>query len=219
MNRHMAGFAGIAFGVLTFVGFSLGGFQTPDFGAPDGEWLTWAQDQAVANRIAVLAALLAGVAFLLFMGELRDRQSGPLGRTGAAGGLVGVVGMVAALTLLSTASGREAQSDVAITRALVESTGLFILAPLGFGTYLLAGGLATLRTGAFARWVGIVSLVGAGAFLLTFLTVFDSTGEESPFGVGFPIGFLCLAISSIAMGVRLSGAAAPSPAQPLPSTR
>ena len=34
---------------------------------------------------------------------------------------------------------------------------------------LAAAGLLTLRTGVFARWIGIVALVGGVAFLITFL--------------------------------------------------
>ena len=56
----------------------------------------------------------------------------------------------------------------------------------------MAAGLLTLRTGVFARWTGIVALIGAVCFLITFLTVIDGTTDGSPFGYGFFPGILSL---------------------------
>jgi hypothetical protein len=65
----------------------------------------------------------------------------------------------------------------------------------------VAAGLLTLRSGVFARWVGIVALLGALAFLITFLTLIDGPTEDSVFGYGFPIGFLALATWSITTSI------------------
>lgn len=73
----------------------------------------------------------------------------------------------------------------------------------------------------FGRWTGIVAAVGAVAFLLTFLTVLGGE-NDSPFGIGYPIGFLCLVIFSIATSVAryrgVGGDAATTPAGVPPET-
>jgi hypothetical protein len=53
----------------------------------------------------------------------------------------------------------------------------------------------------FARWIGIVALLGALAFFITFFTVLAGTSEDSAFGYGFAAGFLALAIWSIATSI------------------
>lgn len=63
---------------------------------------------------------------------------------------------------------------------------------------LAAAGLVTLRSGVLARWVGIVALVGAVAFFITFFTLIAGPTEDSVFGYGFFVGFLALATWSIA---------------------
>ena len=62
----------------------------------------------------------------------------------------------------------------------------------------LVGENDRLRSGVFARWVGIVALLGAISFLITFLTLIAGTGEDSVFGFGFFPGVLALVIWSIA---------------------
>jgi hypothetical protein len=77
---------------------------------------------------------------------------------------------------------------------------------MGFAAMLMAAGLLTLATGAFARWTGFVALFGALSFLITFLTLLAGTGEDSVFGFGFFPGVLALAIWSIATSIAMSRA-------------
>jgi uncharacterized membrane protein len=72
---------------------------------------------------------------------------------------------------------------------------------MGFATLLGAAGPSTLQSGVFPRWTGIVALVGAVAFLITFLTVIAGLGEDSVFGYGFLPGILALVIWSIATSI------------------
>ena len=65
----------------------------------------------------------------------------------------------------------------------------------------MAAGVLTLRTQVFARWVGVVALIGAISFLIAFLTVIAGLGEDSVFGFGFFPGVLALVIWSIATSV------------------
>jgi hypothetical protein len=50
----------------------------------------------------------------------------------------------------------------------------------------------TLRSGVFARWTGVVALIGAISFLITFAALLTGTGEDSVFGFGFLPGVLAL---------------------------
>jgi hypothetical protein len=56
---------------------------------------------------------------------------------------------------------------------------------MGFAALLMAAGLLTLRTGVFARWTGLVALLGGLSLLIIFLTLIAGTGEDSVFGFGF----------------------------------
>jgi hypothetical protein len=72
---------------------------------------------------------------------------------------------------------------------------------MGFAAFLLAGGVVTLRTGVFARWIGVLALVGAVSFLVTFLTILDGTTDGSPFGYGFFPGVVALVAWTIATSI------------------
>lgn len=75
------------------------------------------------------------------------------------------------------------------------SAGPYLVATMGFATLLGAAGLLTQI---FTRWIGIVALVGAVAFLDTFMTLLEGTRVDSSFGYGFLPGVLALAIWAIA---------------------
>jgi hypothetical protein len=76
----------------------------------------------------------------------------------------------------------------------------------------MATGLLTLRTGVFARWIGIVALLGAVSFLITFLTVLDGTTDGSAFGYGFFPGIASLVIWTATTSVAMYRSARPSAA-------
>ena len=63
--------------------------------------------------------------------------------------------------------------------------------------------LLTLKSGVFARWTGVVALIGAAGFLVAFAAVLSGLGEDSLFGFGFFPGVLALVIWSIATSVAL----------------
>lgn len=183
----MLALSGIAFAVLFVVGFLLSGGDTPAYSAPDQEWTKWAVDSESNTQVSVILSLLAGVAFLLFAGIIRsalgaaeaaERSShAPLARAAFAGGLVGIAGIVMAIVKIGAASFHGPDSNPAVSRAVVDAAaGPFLLASVGFAVLLAAAGLLILRTRVFARWTGIVALIGA-------------------------LGFLCLAIWSIATSV------------------
>ena len=53
---------------------------------------------------------------------------------------------------------------------------------MGFAVMLAASGLLTLRSGVFVRWIGVVALLGALSFLITFFALIQGTSEDSVFG-------------------------------------
>jgi len=81
------------------------------------------------------------------------------------------------------------------------SAGAFLVAAMGFAPLLMAAGMLTLRSGAFARWTGIVALIGAASFLITSLTVLDGTSDGSVFGYGFFPGVVAFVTWTIATSI------------------
>jgi hypothetical protein len=94
--------------------------------------------------------------------------------------------MTTAIVMIAAASSEGADANPVVSRAVTTaSAGPFLVAAMGFAALLMAAGLLTLRSEVFARWVGIVALLGAISFLITFLTLIAGTGEDSVFGFGF----------------------------------
>ena len=210
--RRVLALSGIAFPVLFVVGFFLTGADTPDYAAADQEWTKWADDGEASNGIAAFLCVLAGFAFLYFLGIIRSvlgaaeasvRGSAQLARVAFAGGLAGIVGIVTAIVMIAAATFEGADSNPVVSRAVTTaSAGPFVIASMGFSAMLAAAGLVTLRSRIFARWIGILALVGAVGFLITFLTMLDGS-SDSAFGVGYPIGLLALMIWSIVTSVDI----------------
>ena len=194
--------------MLLVVGFLISGGDTPDYAADDQEWMRWADGNEIKSRIGAFLALLAGLAFLHFTATVRSmwgrvettvRGSEQLARVAFAGGLVGITGITLAIVMIAGASAEGADADPTVTRAVASATvGPFLVAAMGFAAFLAAGGLFTLRSEISARWIGIVAILGAGAFCVTFFTLLAGPSEDSVFGYGFLLGWLALAIWSIA---------------------
>ena len=122
-----------------------------------------------------------------------------LARVAFAGALTGITGITMAIVMIAAAATEGADADPVVSRAVTTAAaGPYFVAAMGFAVMLAAAGLLTLRTGVFARWTGIVALVGALSFLITFLALIQGTSEDSVFGYGFLPGILALMIWSIA---------------------
>ena len=122
-----------------------------------------------------------------------------LARVAFAGALTGIIGITIAIVMIAAAATEGADADPVVSRAVTSAAaGPYFVAAMGFAVMLAAAGLLTLRTEVFARWTGIVALVGALSFLITFLALIQGTSEDSVFGYGFLPGILALAIWSIA---------------------
>ena len=213
-SRRLLALSGVAFAVLFLIGWFASGALTPDYGAADEDWTNWADDNQWRSRISAFSMLLAGFVFLHFAATIRsalgapesaDRASPYLARVAFAGGVTGMAGMTMAIVMTAGATTEGADSNPVVSRAVMTASGgPFLLSAMGFAAFLLAAGLLTLRTGVFARWTGVVALIGAAGFLVAFATVLSGLGEDSVFGYGFFPGVLALVIWSIATSVALT---------------
>jgi hypothetical protein len=124
--------------------------------------------------------------------------------------------MTMAIVIISSATTEGADASPTVARAMAStSAGPFLLSAVGFAAFLLSAGLLTLRSEVFARWTGVVALIGAVSFLVAFATVLAGLGEDSIFGFGFFPGVLALVIWSTATSIHRYRAVASSPATPL----
>jgi len=203
--QRLLALSGVAFAVLLVFGWFLSGGDAPDYTAPDETWTDWADDNRLRSRIGAFLILLAGLALLHFAGTIRGvlgRAEVQLARVAFAGAVVGAAGIATAIVTVAAATSEGADADPVVSRAVATaSAGPYLVAAMGFAALLGAAGLLTVRSGVFPRWTGVVALVGAVAFLITFLTVIAGLGEDSVFGYGFLPGIVALVIWSIATSI------------------
>jgi hypothetical protein len=210
--QRLLALSGVAFAVLFVLAWFLSGGNAPDYAASDQDWTTWADDNQWKSRIGGFLILLAGFVFLHFAATIRSvlgsaeaTGRGPvqLARVAFAGALTGITGITMAILMIAAAATEGADADPVVSRAVAgtAAAGPYFVAAMGFAVMLAAAGLLTLRTGVFARWMGIVALLGALSFLITFLALIQGTSEDSVFGYGFLPGVLALAIWSIATSI------------------
>jgi hypothetical protein len=168
---------GILFILLLIVGFSIGG-ETPDVNDSARKVVSFYKDNDTEQVIAASLVGLACVAFLFFLGALRQalRLAAPDGSglptVCLAGGMVMVVGMslFAGLTFTAVdAAGDVPPSAIQAINAL--NSDLFITLVVGTAVFNLALGLSILRHRGLARWLGwlavllgIVALTPLGFF-------------------------------------------------------
>ena len=209
--QRLLALSGVVFAILFLIGWFASGGDAPDYAAADQAWTEWADDNKWKSRIGGFAMLLAGFAFLHFVGTIRSvlgrtettvRGSAQLARVAFAGALIGIAGMTTAIVMIASATSEGVDANPVVSRAVATaSAGPFLVSAMGFAALLTAAGLLTLRSGVFARWVGVVALLGGISFLITFLTLIAGLGEDSVFGFGFFPGVLALVIWSIATSI------------------
>ena len=222
--QRLLALSGVAFAVLFVVAWFASGGNTPDYAATDQDWTTWADDNQSRSRIGGFLILLAGFVFLHFAGTIRSvlgsaestvRGSVQLARVVYAGAITGITGITMAIVMIAAAATEGADANPVVSRAATSAAaGPYFVAAMGFAVMLAAAGLLTLRTGVFARWIGIVALLGALSFVITFFALIQGTSEDSVFGYGFLPGILALAIWSIATSLAAYRAVATTAASP-----
>jgi succinate dehydrogenase/fumarate reductase cytochrome b subunit len=209
--RRLLPLSGVAFAVPFLIGWFASAGVTPHYSASDEDWTKWAHDSKWNGRVSGFAMLVAAFLFLHYLGAIRSvlgraesalRGSAQLARVAFAGAVIGVAGMSMALVMMAAASSEGGNADPVVTRAVTTgAAGPYLIAALGFAAFLMASGVLTLRTRVFARWTGMVALVGAVSFLVTFLTVLDGSTDGSPFGYGFFPGVVALVTWTIATSI------------------
>ena len=209
--QRLLALSGVVFAALFLVGWFTTGGLTPDYTEPNHEWIDWARDNQWNGRISGFLMLLAGFVFLHFMGAIRSvlgsaesaaRGSAQLARVAFGGAVTGVAGIATASVMLAAAASNGADVDPVVSKAVATASGgPFLLAAMGFAALLMAAGLLTLRTRVFADWTGIVALIGAVCFLITFLTVVDGMTDGSVFGYAFFPAIVSLVVWSAATSV------------------
>jgi succinate dehydrogenase/fumarate reductase cytochrome b subunit len=174
--QRLLALSGVVFAALFLAGWFTTGGLTPHYTEPNHEWINWARDNQWNGRISGFLMLLAGFVFLHFMGAIRSvlgnaespaRGSAQLARVAFGGAVTGMAGIATASVMLAAAGSNGADVDPVVSKAVATASGgPFLVAAMGFAAFLMAAGLLTLRTGVFARWTGIVALLGAVCFLL-----------------------------------------------------
>ena len=209
--ERLPALSGAAFALLLLFGWFLSGGDTPNYTATDEDWVAWAEDNSLRSGIGAFLILLAGAALLHFAGTIRSvlgsaettaRGSVELARVAFGGAVVGATGIVTAIVIVGAATSEGAAADPVVSKAVTTaSAGPYLVAAMGFAVLLGSAGVSTLRSGAFPRWTGVVSIIGAVAFAVTFMTLIAGTGEDSVFGYGFLPGILGLVIWSMGTSI------------------
>lgn len=209
--QRVLALSGVAFAVLFVVAWFASGGNAPDYSAADQDWTTWADDNQWRSRVGGFLILLAGFVFLHFAGTIRNvlgsaettvRGSVQLARVAYAGAITGITGIAMAIVMIAGATTEGANADPVVSRAVATAAGgPYFVAAMGFAVMLAAAGLLTLLSGVFARWIGVVALIGALSFLMTFLALIQGISEDSVFGYGFLPGILAVAIWSSATSI------------------
>ncbi len=174
-----AGLAGVVFSILFTAVISLGGLRPPK-GLTEAGLVDWfvhhAQTQVTITSHFVIP--LAGIAFLWFIGVIRDRIGAREDRflaTVFLGSGVLFVAMLwasgAAMASLVASQRYEAAPPLSATtletlRALAFSF-LFVLAPRAAGVFMIVTSTIALRTATFPRWLTVAGYVIAIIMLLS----------------------------------------------------
>jgi succinate dehydrogenase/fumarate reductase cytochrome b subunit len=210
-RQPLLALSGVVFVPFFVVGWLTSSGSTPRYSAGDQKWTDWAHDNQYKGRISALALLLAAFIFLHFIATIRSvledtesslRGSVQLARVAFAGAVTGIAGLTMAFVTIANASSEGANANPDVSRAVTTAAGgPFFIGAVGFAAFLIAVGVLTLQSGAFARWTGIVALIGALSFLITLLTIPQGTGEGSVFGYAFFPANLSLVIWTIATSI------------------
>jgi hypothetical protein len=210
--------AGIAFALLTATSLILLRLSTPANPGSAGQWLS---DSGRRKAVSVALNLVpfAGIAFLWFIGVVRDRIGGQEDRFFATvflgSGLlfVGMFFSAAALAggLLGAAASHASGTPGSDTLALGRGATSILL-----NVYAMRmAAVFTLTTVTIARRTGIISRWLWSAGLVTAVVLLVGVGISAWVELLFPAWILALSIDILAGGGRPAGAVAPGdPADP-----
>ena len=205
--RWMAPLLGVLFIVLVFVGFAVGG-EPPDTDEGADEVVQFYLDNEGSVVAGALIQGLAAVVFLFFAGVLRTvLREGPgargtLAAISFAGAIIFATGIAIDGTI-SFALAEEADTEGFDPVAMHALMGLWnndwLPFAVGIITFMIATGLAIIRTGVLPRWLGWAAIVIA-------VVAFTPIGFVSFFGAGL---FVLVISVMLALRERAATPAAP----------
>jgi Domain of unknown function (DUF4386) len=166
MNPRQTGaLTGILFVILIVIAFIVGG-NTPDINDSRQDIVSFYIDNDSEQQIAAALLALGCVAFVFFLGTLRQAlraaagDEGGLSTVALLGGLVIVVGAAIfagiGFTLGDAADNLPPSATLALNAL---NSDLFFPVAVGTAAFNLGLGLAVLRHGGLPRWLGWVALV------------------------------------------------------------
>ena len=208
--RRIVPLTGLVFVVLLVVSFIVGG-DTPDPDASAQEVASFYTSHDTSTAVSALLGGLGVVFFLFFLGilrgELRRHEEGPgvLSGTAFAGGIVLARGGAAfagfGVTLADTADDLDPSASQAINAL---SGDFFVPVAAGVIVFLIAAGIAVVRTRALPKWLGWAAIV-IGVLWVTPI-----------FFVAGPGALLWVAVVSVLLSMRAGAPERPTAATPGP---
>lgn len=207
--ERLGAYSGVALVILAVVGFALGGEL------PRGDSTTAARDYVAEHRNSLLVAAyvlsLAGVMILWFAAALRSYLRRLEGQdstfeelvfgSGVAGGslIFAGSGVIGALAWRSSGV-----VEPAVARALLDIGAVaYHAADYPLAVFMLAVGIASLRSGAFARWLGWASIISALFVLAVRAIPTETYGPETLGHIEFVLMMAWFATTSISLASRL----------------
>ena len=197
-----AAIAGIIFGLFLITALALLQVSAPAHAAVPGAWLTDSRRRA-AVAIALNLVPFAGIAFLWFIGVLRDRigeREDRLFATVFLGsgllfvGMLFVAAAVAGATIAASSSVRAGADSLALSRNLTGSL-LNVYAMRMAAVFTLTTVTIARRTEIVSRWLTVAGLVSALVLLI-------GVGISPWLELLFPAWILALSIDILAAGLR-----------------
>jgi hypothetical protein len=184
--RQIGALTGILFVILVIIAFIVGG-NTPDVNDSPRDVVSFYIDNDSEQQVAAALLALGCVAFVFFLGTLRQAlraaagDEGGLSTVALLGGLMIVVGAGIFAGLTFTLGDAADDLPASATLALnALNSDLFFPVAIGTAAFNLGLGLAVLRHGGLPRWLGWVALVigiagltpaGFFAFLATAIVI------------------------------------------------
>jgi len=163
---RIAPLTGVAFFVLTLISFAVAG-DPPDLDASGAEVIEFYEDEEGKQIFSAVLAGWAAVFFVFFAGTLRrvlrraeGTDGGGLSATAFAGGIIFAVGIAIFAAIQFTLA--DAAGDIGPETAAtfhVMNENFFFPAAIGTSVFMLAAGIAVVKTQALPAWLGWVAVL------------------------------------------------------------
>ena len=211
-GRRIAGLAGIAFAVVTIVGFALG--DPPVFDDPAADVREFFVDgDAQVHAATWLAGLAFVFLFLPFAAGLRNLLAAAeeadehmwarLSYTGAV--LMTAISLVGLSfhEVLSLGTAESLSDETLVALARFDTVLFLALLPWAMALFLVAASIVIIRSGVLARWVGWLG--GTGSLMLTVGTLWIfAEDDESALALLAAIGILVLFLWILVAGATMA---------------